>query len=211
MSNEAHQHSAIEVAAPLAEIKVFKYTFREDKLGNKRKAVELNVPIPTFAGLVHDLADAKIQSYVLELVIADIYAAGKLQVNDDIKPVNKQSELDIAKLTLKHLAYLPPSSRSDSFPQEIKDQFAADYIALMPGIANKTVEQATSASALLARGVRAVKNNKKALKILQEQLAIFIGAQDSSKLEVYAEFVDLLSKRIQDWLDAEDAKPEDNL
>lgn len=178
-----------------------------DDLGvvlKKRETVKLNIPLITFAGLVEALENDKQQQYVLDVLNDQIIEAARIQVSDELTPVNKQDELDLSKLTIAFLASQPKSERrGGGIAKEIWESWAKDYIAVMPAVAGKTVEAVGNAAKLFLAKFQPVKSNKKVLAVLKEQLALWL--ENSPNAEEYMECFEFLDTKVDALLQADDA------
>ena len=65
--------------------------------------------------------------------------------------------------------------RGGGIPKETWEDFSKDYITVMPGFTGKTVEQVTNASKILSGRFNAVKTNKPVIKLLKDQIGIYIS------------------------------------
>jgi hypothetical protein len=179
----------------------FKKTTNELGEVEKRPTVKLVLPVPTLEGVVAALRDEKQREYILEILAEQVKEAARQQVGDDEKPVNKQDELDVSKLTLQYLANVPKAQRTGGgIGKEVWEQFAADYMAVMPAATGKNADQVGNAVKLLVAKFNPVKTNKKVIKFLREQLAVYAGATEN--LEDYAECVEFLDNKAETLLSA---------
>ena len=192
------------VARPLTIMTEVSYFFKKDKLGVKRDTVKLNIPFVTIDGLVEALSDEKQQAYLLSIINDSIYQAGKWQVGDENKPVNKQEELDLSKLTLEALANMPPSERrGGGIAKEVWEEFGKDYAAVMQPLTGKTTDQIDNAVALLLKKFQPVKSNKRVLAHLKSQLNMWFAATQAA--EDFKECFEFLDAKAQTFLDADEA------
>ena len=106
-------------ASPLSVDREFKFSFKKqtikDELGieQKRPPVTLTVPIPTFEGLVDIISkDQKAVQFILDLAEEAIKDQIRVQLSDEDKPVNRQEDLDLWKLSISFIAKMPKSERS---------------------------------------------------------------------------------------------------
>jgi hypothetical protein len=223
-ASEATQEAAkneaplADVAGPINEAagavvvvnKNFPITFRKDKLGNKPEGFTLTAPVPTLDGVIAALSDEKQSKYILDLIEDAIYSAVRDQVGDETKPVRKQDDLDVSKLTLEALANVPKAVRTGGgISKEVWEEFAKDYIAVMPAVTGKTVEQVTNASTIFVRKLQPVKTNMPALKFLQGQLAQYYSATENK--EDFAQCVEFLDNKLTEFLSADEQKLIGNL
>lgn len=200
------QTSAAPVATspiPNTVLKSQKFHFKKDKLGVKRPTVELALPIPTEDAIPVMLADEKQRAFLLSLLEAAVYQQARDQIGDEAKPVNKQEELDLSKLTVDYIANIPPSERrGGGISKETWEEFAADYIAVMPSITGKTSEQLGNAAKLFVARLQPVKTQKKVLKFLQEQLDMWFANTQSA--EDFSDVYEFLSEKVKSFLAADE-------
>ncbi|CAN5950075.1 unnamed protein product [Sphagnum jensenii] len=184
----------------------------------KRPPVTLVLPILTQEGLVAAMADDKIFNYVVETINDQIKEAAKSQVapaTDDVTPVNRQTELDLSKLTLSYLANQPVAERrGGGISKETWAEFEKDYILVMDNFTDKDGEKPfihknnVYAANLFIKRLEPVKTNKPMLKKLQSRLSVWGGNTENGDelMEVY-KFLDgkienLLTKDDEDQLNS---------
>ena len=131
-------HEVKATAEPLAIDREFKFSFKKqtitDDLGAevKRPPVSLLIPMPTFSGLLSSLDDAKVVAFVLDLCEEAIKDQVRAQLSDNDKPVMRQEDLDISKLTLLAIANMPNSERTGGgISKETWEEWEKDYIEIM--------------------------------------------------------------------------------
>lgn len=178
------------------------FRFKKDKLGNKRANVTINAQVLGVEGLIDILqrGDKKEVELVMEqcnLAFRDVLAD---KVGDD--ETFDQAKYDAMKLDWAAIATMPKEDRRvSSIAKEVWEAFAADYIAIMPGLTNTTVEATTLATEIYAKKMAPAKTNKKVLEKLQQRLAIY--ADNSQKAEEFAEILELLNRRCETYLKAD--------
>ena len=207
-----HQHKPLEeIEAPLTinqEVAFhFKATVDPDtkEKNEKRATIKLQLPLVTFEGLIAALSkqDAKITEFVLDCLNDQIIQAARTQINDDTKPVNSQEELDLSKLALEAIAYMPKAERrGGGIAKEIWEAFGKDYIEVIMASAGKKLEQAQNASVLLMKKLQTVKTNKKVLKYLDGMLDVY--AANSQNLEEFQECVEFLKGKAKVFLETDE-------
>jgi hypothetical protein len=192
------------IPRPLTELTDVNYFFKKDKLGNKRETVSLKIPYLTIDGLIEALQDEKQQAFILATVNDQIYNAGRWQVGDENKPVNKQDELDMSKMTLKFLAEMEPTERrGGGIAKEVWEAFGADYAAVMQPLTGKTQENIDNAVALLLKKFQPVKSSKKVVQFLKDQLSLWF--QNTQNAEEFQECYEFLDKKAETLLQADEA------
>lgn len=172
------------VAPPQFTIKPTKFSFRTDKdTGTKRPTVDLDIPVPTWDGLLNALSDStgKVPELVLSAIQELVIAAVREQVNDSDKPVSVQSDLDTAKLTLSYLANLPPSARAErSITAEMWEEFAESmrevYRVRAP---NRPAETTETAIRMFQSSLKGHRGNVLILAAAKKLLNFWFSALDN--------------------------------
>lgn len=192
--------------SPIPNTKLSKYTyhFKKDKLGVKRESVELLIPEPTEDAVVGMLGDEKQKGLLLALLRDVVIQAGRDQVSDETKPVNKQEELDFSKMTLEYIASIPPSERKGGgISKDVWEAFAADYITVMQGVTGKTAEQVGNAAKLMVARLQPIKTNKPVLKFVEAQLGLWFT--NTTEAEEFAEVYEFLNEKVKTFLAMDEA------
>jgi hypothetical protein len=177
----------------------FAFRFKKDKLGNKRAPVELNLPVPTIAGIVDIL---KAGGKELELLNDAIYGVIK-SVAGEIVAENanvSQDTFPVAQVLWSAIANMPKAERA-TIPQEQWDGFVQDYLAVMPGLTGKTSDQVGLATQIYLKKFAMVKTNKPILGKLKEQLALYV---ETPNAENFSDVLELLLRRVDAYLSAEE-------
>lgn len=189
------------------------FHFKKDKkLGSKRPSVKLALPIPTLQGVVEVLQTPKGQEFILSLLEDSVISAARFQVSDEDKPVNDQDSLDMSQLSLDYLINQPKAERrGGGISKETWDDFAADYLAVMPALTNKTAELVGNAIKLFTGRLQAAKTNKAVLAFLKEQLALWFANTTKEKQEDLQEVYDFLDTKATTFLAMDDAALLSNL
>lgn len=201
------------VPAPHYTPKDEKFYFRKptkpNELGEipeKRAPITLTLPVPTWDGLVASLrtdeGDKK-KTYILSLLEDAIIEAARAQVGDTDKPVNKQDELDVSKLTLDFLANEPRvDRRGRGIDKETWDAFEADYITIISGLTELSEKQAAVASNLFAKKLSSVKTNKPVLHALAKRLEQWAG--NTPNLGDFEDLYKYLAGKLETYITAPD-------
>lgn len=177
----------------------FTFRFKKDKLGNKRAPVELNLPVPTISGIVDIL---KAGGKELELLNDALYGVVK-SVASEIVADNaniSQDNFPTAQVLWTAIANMPKAERA-TIPQEQWDGFAADYLAVMPGLTGKSADQVGLATQIYLKKFAMVKTNKPILGKLKEQLALYM---ETPNAENFQDVLELLLRRVEAYLSAEE-------
>lgn len=218
MSEHTGQHAATHehhkslegMETPLTQPHEVEFFFKtvedkDTKEKTKRPNVKLTIPVLTIEGLVAGLTDAddKIKFFILDTINEEIVRAARIQVDSDVKPVNKTEELDLSLLTLKFLANQPASERrGGGIAKEVWEAFATDYATVIQSAAGKTKEQAENAAAILAKKLQPAKSKKPVLQYLKTQLALYVA--HTKELEEFKSCVEFLDNKIDAFLSIDD-------
>lgn len=203
---------------PLVVMTEKKFSFRSvttvnalgEELKEKRPTITLELPFPTWTGFASLSADPKVQEYTLALFADAITEAARLQVSSEEKPVNKQGELDLSKLTLLYLANEPKvDQRGRAIDKETWEAFAKDYVAVMPAVIDKTVAQVTFAAELFTKKFSPIKTKKDVI----EKLAAYLDTwfEKSPNNGEFGEVYKFLSEKADSLLKADTVDYEEAL
>ncbi|OYW71119.1 MAG: hypothetical protein B7Z37_28625 [Verrucomicrobia bacterium 12-59-8] len=184
----------------------FFFKSKKDELGNmvKRDTVKLNVPIPTWDGIVTALNDddtGKIAQFLVSLVQSEIYLEARSQVND--KEPFTQADLDVAALRLIALATRPVSERKGSaISEDLWKQFEEDYCAVMASaLSDKTEKQIKLGAELMVKKFAPVREKKQLIATLRGYLQQWYASTGAK--EDLQPIYDYLDSRAQTLLTSE--------
>lgn len=177
-----------------------------DELGQPiavRPTVKLQVPLPTFEGVISALENEKTRDYILELVGEAVKAAARGQVDDETSPVNKQEDLRLDHLTLSFLANIPKAERRGAgIAKETWAEWEKDYISTMIEATGKDAEKVGNAAKIFTARLQPAKTNKPVLKFLMGQLSMW--AERSQNLEEFQDVWEFLTKKGDEFLAADE-------
>ena len=191
----------------LVDTKEFKFSFKTDKeTGVKRPTVELRLPVLSVEGIVDILQNGEERPKELELlleVLGDaIYEQARSIVNDTEDITQENFPLD--KVTWAFIANMPKAERrGGGISKETWDEFAKDYIEVMPAATGKKPEQVGLAAKLLLAKFNPVKTQKPVITMLQGQLGIYVTT--SPNAEQFQDCVEFLNKKAETLLNADPA------
>lgn len=205
--------------------KEFKYRYKKDELGNQRPSVSVFGPIPSLSeiarlcGTTKDLIDEKTKQPVLqdgkpvqvpsneaELILEAIYAVVNAQVRDLVNSDEKadQDNLKWAEATFEYIANMPASARRGAgIPKEQWEEFAKNYVEIMPAVTGKTKEQCTQAAQVFVRKFRDAAGNLPVVEKLQTYLAVYAEAP-GNRAEEFQDIIEFLVKKSTDMLAEKD-------
>jgi len=195
------EQTSTDVNVPeLYTMQKFLFRFKKDKLGNKRAPVELSLPVPTVAGKV---AILRAGGKELELLDDAIYGVIKSVAGEIVaeRADISQDNFPVDQVFWTAIANMPKAERA-TIAQEQWDGFAADYMAVMPGLTGKTADQVGLAVAIYLKKFTQIKTNKPILGKLKEQIALYM---ETPNAENYSDVLELLVRRVESYLTAEEA------
>lgn len=213
MNDQTQAQSAISAPEAVTNQAMVETTFNFRKnmeLGTKRPSVTLQLPYLTLQGLIAIInhGDEKQVALVLETLRTPIVDQAKAQVDEN--ETITQDTLDLSKLSWEAISALEPAARKGGgIPKEVWEAFTADYIAVMPTVVNRTVEQVTRAATLLANKLSACKGNKPVLTFLRSHLDLYFAA--TAKAEEFVGCYEFLINKADSLLKADDAELLKNL
>lgn len=185
-----------------------KFSFRKVKdettgLESKRPTVEIDLPLLSVEGIIAEFqAGGKRLDLIVEAV-RDVQLARAREIINEREDITAEN-FPYAQLTWEAIANLPKAERrGGGISKEVWEDFAKDYITVMPAATGKTVDQVSNASKILLGKLQSVKTNKPVLKLLKEQLALYINA--SSNAEQFSDCVTFLVEKADALLSQDDA------
>ena len=185
------------------DVRSFKFHFKRVKdeatgLESKRPTVELDLPIPSVEGIIEILEKGQENPKGLELLleaVSDIITNRARELVNDKDDIS-QENFPLNELSWEKIANLPKAERrGGGISKETWEEFSKDYITVMPTVTGKTAEQIGNAAKILLNKFNAVKTNKPVLKLLKEQLAMYLS--NSPNAETYTECVEFLVNKAE--------------
>jgi hypothetical protein len=196
-----------------------KFGFRKikDELGqeSKRASLLLSYPVPSFDGLVNAMtqegdAGIKVQEYVLGLIVDQINAGVRAQIDDEDEWKKAGEQLDFSKLDVNFLANQPSSDRrGGGIAKEVWDSFGKDYLEVMVPATGKDAEKVGKAAQLFVAKLQPVKSNKKVLAFLKDMLELYTVS--TKEAEQFEDVIEFLGNKIKTFLMADDSDLLNNL
>jgi hypothetical protein len=176
---------------------------KETKEEFKRPTVELELPVPSVEGLVEIITQGgKGLELLLDAAAEVVIGQARSIVND--KEDISQENFPLDKITWEYIANLPKAERrGGGISKETWEAFSDDYVAVMPSVTGKTAEQVANAAKILMNKFNLVKANKPVLKLLKEQLTIYVN--NSPNAETYTECVEFLVNKADALLAMDEA------
>lgn len=163
-----------------------------------REAVQLPIPYPSMEGIVAILeTGGKGLELLVEAVEAVVNAVARDLLYEDT--TFNAASFPVDKLAWEVIANMPKAQRrGGGIPKETWEEFAQDYVEVMPEVTGKTIEQVANAAKILMAKLSAVRTNEPVLQLLVQQLALY--AESSPKIEEYQECVAFLLQKADTYL-----------
>lgn len=185
-----------------------KFNFRRVKdestgLETKRPSVEIELPLLSVEGIVAAFQAGGKQLDLIVEAVRDVQIARARELINEKEDINAEN-FPYAELLWETIANLPKAERrGGGIPKETWEEFAKDYLAVMPSATGKSLDQITNASKILLNKFQAVKTNKPVLKLLKDQIGIY--ANTSPNAEQYSDCISFLVEKADTFLSLDDA------
>lgn len=196
------------------DYKSAKFSFRtvkdkETGVETKRATIELDkIPTPSVEGIVAILeTGGKPLDLLLEAVQEVVFERVRDVINSDEKITS--ATFDYATCDWNIIANLEKEDRRSGISKETWEEFAGDYVEVMPAVSNTTKEQCTNAAKIFVGKFASIKSKKDVIEKLKVRLAMY--AEHSPKAGEFAECIDFLFKKAQKLIDAKEVSLEENL
>lgn len=191
------------------DVKPFKFSFRKDKAGDTRPAVEVNLPVPSVEGLVKIFNDGGKGLDTLLAVVQNAIADHVRGILSDNEAITTET-FPFADATWDAFVNTPEAEkRGHGIAKEIWVAFGEDYIKEMPAVTGKTLDQVAYAAKLLLNKLQAIKTNKPVISKLKAQLAIYLNQTPNA--EQFIDCVKFLDEKADVFLQADETALLDNL
>lgn len=199
-----------EVAAnfdPNIDYKETIFRFRKTKdeatgVESKRPNLELKLPIPSIEGMIAIFKAGGKGLELMQEAVSEVVISRARELVSENESVSAES-FPYDELSWEKIANLPKTERRGAgIAEEQWKAFATDYVAVMPQITGKTVEQVTNATKIFLNKFNQVRTNKPVLKKLNEQLGIYV--EHAQNAEQYTDCVEFLSGKAKKLLEVSD-------
>lgn len=175
------------------------------KLESKRPTIELKLPVPSVEGIVEILTaegNEKGLALLREAVNNIILDRAREIINNDTSESITQENFPLNELSWEAIANQPAAERrGGGIAKETWEDFFKDYEEVMPAATGKPVANIQRATKVYATKFNMVKTDKKVLKLLQGQLALYLSTTPNA--EVFMECVTFLDKKAETLINAE--------
>lgn len=173
------------------------------KIETKRPTVALPVPVPSLEGIIEILGagEGKGVDLLLEAVAAVILEQAREYINDN-EGVN-EANFPYEKLSWDYIANLPKAERrGGGISKEVWEDFANDYVAVMPAITGKKEESVKLAAKVFVTKFAGNTTNKPVLRLLRDQLALY--ANNTTQGEQFAPCIEFLNDKLEKLLNTDE-------
>jgi hypothetical protein len=186
-----------------------KVTDKETGVETKRPTVELDkLPVPSVEGIVAILeTGGKALDLLLEAV-ADIIINRARDVINEGETITSEN-FDYNSCDWNTIANLEKEDRRSGISKETWEDFAVDYVEVMPAVSGTSKEQSANAAKIFIGKFASIKTKKDVIAKLQLRLSMY--AEHSPKAAEFAEVIDFLLKKADKLIQAKEESLEDNL
>lgn len=178
------------------------FNFRT-KDGVKRPTVTLEYNVPNAEGVAELLVseDAKVVALVVEVVGALLtsHIRGYVDADMDFDQAKLDALISEGKVSIATIANLPKSERS-MLTKEDLEAFAADYVAIMPGVTGKPVEKVQAAAGLFIERYKRAAGDQDVLAVLKGQLGVFIDNAGEEVLTKHERAITFLANKVDELM-----------
>lgn len=174
----------------------------ESVVETKRPTVTIPLPIPSVEGIIEIMqAGGKQLDLLLEAVAAVVIEQAREKVNEN-ESVNAEN-FPYADLSWEKIANLPKAERrGGGISKELWDDFAEDYVEIMPGLTGKKKEAVEMAAKVFTSKFAGATTNKPVLKLLEGQLALY--AANTTKGEQVLPCIEFLQNKLEKLLNTDE-------
>jgi hypothetical protein len=189
------------------DIKDYKFHFKtvkdkESGIETKRPTIELKLPVPSVEGIIAILEAGGKQLELLQSAVESVIVGQARSILGDNENMTDK-DFPLEQCLWEFIANMPEAEkRGRGIPKEVWEEFAADYIEVMPSVTGKSSEQVALAAKLFLNKFQQVKTNKPVISKLREQLAIY--ANNSKQAENFADCIKFLDDKANDLLQADE-------
>ena len=196
------------------DFKSAKFNFRKVKdaetgVETKRATVELDkLPVPSVEGIVAILeTGGKALDLLLEAV-ADIIVNRARDVINESETTTSEN-FDYNSCDWNTIANLEKEDRRSGISKETWEDFAVDYVEVMPAVSGTSKEQSANAAKIFVGKFASIKSKKDVITKLKLRLSMY--AEHSPRAAEFAEVIDFLLKKADKLVQAKEESLEDNL
>lgn len=146
------------------------------KNGYKRPTVSVEMPFPTVHGIADGVTgdDPKVASLIQDAVNKVLIDHVRNYIDSDLEFDQDSMDKLVAdgKVSIENIAHLPKADRNTLTKDDL-EQFAQDYIAVMPEVTGKEPARIQAAAGLFVQRFKSVAGDNSVLEVLKDQLEVF--------------------------------------
>lgn len=161
------------------------FNFRT-KNGYKRPTVSVEYDAPNAEGIVALLQgdDPKVTEMIVDNVQGILQNHIRSYVDQDLDFGQEQLDalVEQGKVSLEYVAHIPKADRNVLSKEDL-EQFAQDYIAVMPELTGKEPERVQAAATLFVERFKRAAGDNNVLNILRQQLDVFVDGAGEEVLQ----------------------------
>lgn len=178
------------------------FSFRT-KDGVKRPTVVVEYDVPSAAGIIEYLQgqDEKVIALITDTVqgVITTYVRSFVDADAEFDQAKLNELVTEGKINLETIANLPKSERNTTSKEDL-EEFAKDYIAIMPEATGKSKEKVATAAGLFVQRYKTVAGKKDVLNVLQEQLGVFVEKAPQDVVEKHSKAISYLADKVGELL-----------
>jgi hypothetical protein len=196
------------------DYKSAKFNFRKVKdeatgVETKRATVELDkLPVPSVEGVVAILETGGKALDLLMEAVADIIISRARDVINESDTITSEN-FDYSTCDWNTIANLEKEDRRSGISKETWEDFAVDYVDVMPSVSGTSKEQSANAAKIFVGKFASIKAKKDVIAKLKLRLSMY--AEHSPRAAEFAEVIDFLLKKADKLIQAKEESLEDNL
>lgn len=173
------------------------------KNGYKRPTVAVEYDAPDAQGIKELLEsdDQKVVQLVTDTVQDLLKNHIRSFVDNDLDfDQTKLDELvEAGKVSIPHIAHIPKADRNVLSKDDL-EQFAQDYIAVMPEVTGKSEDRVKAAATLFVERFKRAAGDNDVLKVLQDQLGVFVENAPEEVVERNERVITWASGKLEELL-----------
>jgi len=186
-----------------------KVTDKETGVETKRATVELDkLPVPSVEGIVAILETGGKSLDLLLEAVANVVIDRARDVINENESITSEN-FDYATCDWNAIANLEKEDRRSGITKETWEDFALDYIEVMPAVSGTSKEQSANAAKIFSGKFASIKSKKDVIAKLKLRLSMY--AEHSPKASEFSEIIDFLFKKADKLIQAKEESLEDNL
>lgn len=185
-----------------------KFRFKKIKdeatgLESQRPTVELELPLISVEGAIEAFNAGDRQLALIIETMRDLQIARAREIINEKEDISAEN-FPYDALSWKAIANMPKAERrGGGISKETWEEFAKDYIAVMPGVTGKDVEKVANAARICLNKFNSCKTNRPVIRMLKDQLGLYVI--NSPNAETFQDCVEFLINKADALLNISDA------